>query len=147
MSIVNHPFTQKRVKLITELINTGILTTIDETILSSKNKRYWYMPVKNTGLVIYDTKTSFHEIIVKLDDNGKRYDTLGLKFIDGVITFFGRTTIPNVMDRQKLSEYDIWKSHPLKIKTGPYSLEVDSMGVLAVYDVTRKRVFPVLKIK
>ena len=146
MSIVNHPFMKKQVKLITEIIHAGILTTIDDTILSSKNKRYWIMPVQNVGLVLYDTKTSSHEILVQL--GVKRYDTIGLRFLDGVITFFGRTTIPNVFDRQKLNEYDIWKSPQPKIKAGPYSLEVDSIGVLAVYDdISRKRVFPVLEIK
>ena len=139
MSIVKHPFTQTQVKLMTEIYNTGTLTTIYGSILSSKNKRYWIMPIINVGLVLYDNKTSETEVLVKQD---KKYDTLGLNFMDGVLTLFGRTQIPNVFDRRKLSEYVIWKSKCLPIKTGPYALELDSMGVFAVYDTDRNRVFP-----
>jgi hypothetical protein len=144
MSIVIHPFTQKQVKLITDIYNTGTISTIDGTILSSKNKRYWLMPVSKTGLVLYDTKTSNTEVLVKLD---KMYDTLGMSFVDGVITFFGRTQIPNVFDIRKLSEYVIWKSDCSPQKNGPYKLEIDSLGVPAVYNADRSRVFPILEFK
>ena len=102
------------------------------------------MPVKKTGLILYDTKTSNTEVLIKLD---KMYDTLGLSFVDGVITFFGRTQIPNVFDIRKLSEYVIWNSDCSPKQNGPYKLEIDSMGVPAVYNADRSRVFPVLEFK
>ncbi len=141
-----HPFTQKKVKLITDIYNMGAITTIDETILSSKNKRYWLMPVSDVGLVLYDNKTNKNDILIKLD--GKKYDTIGLKFVNGVISLFGRTQIPNVFDKEKLSEYDIWTSgcnNPSR--NAPYILELDSNGVPAIYDNNRVRVFPIIQFK
>lgn len=142
MSYVVHPFTHQQVKLITEIYNTGTISTIDGTILSSKNKRYWVMPVSDVGLVLYDNKTLSHEVLVNKGE--KSFDTLGLRFMDGVLSFFGRTQIPNVFDKRKLSEYDLWVSEKHCYRNSPYVLEVDSMGVFAVYDNNRDRVFPIL---
>ena len=143
MTFVNHPFTEKQVKLVTEIYNTGTISDLEGTILSSKNKRYWLLPVKDIGLVLYDNKTSTYEVLVKTGE--KKYDIIGLKFIDGSLTFFGRTQIPNVFDREKLSEYDIWNSPCNTLRNGPYTLELDPIGVPAIYDNNRTRIFPILK--
>lgn len=145
MSYVIHPFTRKQVKMITEIYNTGTISTIDSTILSSKNKRYWVMPVSDVGLVLYDDKNSSHEVLIEA--SGKKFDTLGLRFVDGVLSFFGRTQIPNVFDRRKLSEYDLWVSEKHCYHNAPYRLELDSNGIFAIYDNNQDRVFPILHFK